>query len=245
MLKVENLTKTYKGGSKPALDKLSLHVEKNEFTALLGENGAGKSTFINVLAGIVVKDGGSVRIGEYDLDREELATKKLVGIVPQELSFDYVLTVEETLHIQSGYFGIRKNHEWIDYLLSSLQLTEKRKTNSRQLSGGMKRRLLIAKALVHRPPFLILDEPTAGVDVELRLSLFAFLKKLRAEGTTILLTTHNMEEVEGLCERVIILHEGQVALDRQMSDLNLGPSNRLVDLYLKTIRGTQKEEMIV
>jgi ABC-2 type transport system ATP-binding protein len=213
MLQIQNLSKTYIKNKKEALKNIDLHIKKGEFTALLGQNGAGKSTLINILAGNVKKTKGQVNIGGFDLDHHELETKKIIGIVPQEISFDFSFTVEEILKNQSGYFGLTNNEAYIDDLLRELSLSDKKKTKGRALSGGMKRRLLIVKALVHRPQILILDEPTAGVDIELRHSMYEFLQKLHKNGTTIVLTTHYIEEAEKLCDRVVVVNHGEIIAD--------------------------------
>jgi ABC-2 type transport system ATP-binding protein len=201
-------------GSLQAVDRVNLRVEQGEFFALLGPNGAGKTTLINLLSGLSRPDGGTLKVMGYDVVREYRQSRRNMGVVPQELVFDPFFTVMETLRIQSGYFGIRDNEEWILYVLERLQLADKAHSNLRTLSGGMKRRVLIAQALVHRPPVIVLDEPTAGVDVELRRSLWTFFRELNSDGHTVLLTTHYLEEVESLCRRVAILRRGQiVALD--------------------------------
>ena len=174
MLSIKDVSMTYQKGKKEALKNVSLNIQEGEFTALLGQNGAGKSTLINILAGNVKKTSGTVNIGGYDIDKKELETKKIIGIVPQDTGYDFVFTVDEALKKQSGYFGIKNNKEYIDELLDALYLTEKRSARIRDLSGGMRRRFLIAKALVHKPKILILDEPTAGVDIEMRHTLYDF-----------------------------------------------------------------------
>lgn len=227
MLRIENVSKIYKRGHKEALKNINLTIKEGEFTALLGQNGAGKTTLINILAGNVHKTEGKVIIGGYDLDKNPLETKKIMGIVPQEIGQDYIFTVEDMLRKQSGYFGIKNNDDYIDELLEALSLQDKRKSTTRQLSGGMKRRLLIAKALVHKPKLLILDEPTAGVDIELRHSMYKFLKKLHAEGTTIILTTHYIEEAENLCKRIIVIDHGEIIADE--------PKEKLMDIFSQEI----------
>lgn len=219
MLELKNVSKRYLKSGDYALDNINLKVERGEFIGLLGQNGAGKSTLINILAGNVKKDRGIVRIGGYDLDRNELDTRRLIGIVPQEVNIDYMFNADEVMKNQSGYFGIRNNGKYIDELLNALSLEEKRYEKTRALSGGMKRRLLIAKALVHKPALLILDEPTAGVDIELRHSLYAFLEKLRDNGTTIILTTHYLEEAERLCDRIVVLNHGRIIADDSKNNL--------------------------
>ncbi len=219
MLNIKNVSKQYKPGEKEALKDISFTVKKGEFVALLGQNGAGKSTLINILAGNVKKSSGEVKIGGIDLDRNELETKKIIGVVPQEISFDYVFSVGEVLRNQSGYFGLENNNGYIDELLEHLHLKDKKNEASRSLSGGMKRRLLIAKAMVHKPDLLILDEPTAGVDIELRHQLYGFLKKLHNEGTTIILTTHYLEEADKLCDRVLVINQGRLIADENKKRL--------------------------
>jgi len=219
MLELKNVSKRYGKSGSHALNDINLKVDQGEFIGLLGQNGAGKSTLINILAGNVKKDRGSVRIGGYDLDENELETKKLIGIVPQEISLDFVFSVNEVMKNQSGYFGIKNNHKYIDELLKDLSLIDRKHDKTRILSGGMKRRLLIAKALVHKPALLILDEPTAGVDIELRHSLYSFLERLRDEGITIILTTHYLEEAEKLCDRIVVLNHGRIIADDSKSNL--------------------------
>ena len=228
MLEISNLSKTYQRGNKEALKNISLKIEEGEFTALLGQNGAGKSTLINILAGNVKKTAGTVKIGPYSIDRNELETKKIIGIVPQDTGYDFVFTVDEALKKQSGYFGIKHNKDYIDELLEALYLTEKRNARLRDLSGGMRRRFLIAKALVHQPKILILDEPTAGVDIEMRHTLYEFLIKLHQSGTTIILTTHYLEEAEKLCNRIVIIDDGKIVADE--------PKEQLMDSFSDEVR---------
>ena len=201
-------------GSVHALAGIDLTVPQGEFFGLLGPNGAGKTTLISIIAGLTRADRGTARILGHDVVADYRNARRLLGVVPQELVFDPFFTVRETLEIQSGYFGIRDNRAWIDELLHHLDLAGKADANMRALSGGMKRRVLIGQALVHKPPVIVLDEPTAGVDVELRQSLWAFIRKLNRDGHTIILTTHYLEEAEALCERIAMLKAGQiVALD--------------------------------
>ena len=201
-------------GAVRALAGVSLEVHEGEFFALLGPNGAGKTTLISALGGLVRADGGSLAVMDHDVTRDFRAARRAVGIVPQEIVFDPFFTVRETLEIQSGYFGLRRNGAWIDQLLERLGLGPKAHANMRSLSGGMKRRVMVAQALVHRPPVIVLDEPTAGVDVELRQALWAFVRSLNAAGHTIVLTTHYLEEAEQLCSRIAMMKEGRVvALD--------------------------------
>ncbi len=209
--------KTYRGprGTLRALDGVSFDIEAGEFFGLLGPNGAGKTTLISILAGLARATEGTVRVMGHDVVTDFAAARKALGIVPQELVFDPFFNVRETLRIQSGYFGVRGNDAWIDELLAELGLADKAGANMRQLSGGMKRRVLVAQALVHKPPVIVLDEPTAGVDVELRQTLWGFIARLNREGHTVLLTTHYLEEAEALCGRIAMLKQGRVvALDR-------------------------------
>jgi len=198
-----------------ALDGVSFDIEAGEFFGLLGPNGAGKTTLISILAGLARATGGRVRVNGHDVVDDYAAARKQLGIVPQELVFDPFFSVRESLVIQSGYFGVGNNGAWIDELLFHLGLADKADANMRQLSGGMKRRVLVAQALVHKPAVIVLDEPTAGVDVELRQTLWSFIARLNREGCTVLLTTHYLEEAEALCGRIAMLKQGRVvALDR-------------------------------
>ena len=198
-----------------ALDQVSFEVEEGEFFGLLGPNGAGKTTLISILAGVTRASQGQVLVHGHNVQSDYAAARRLLGVVPQELVFDPFFTVRESLKIQSGYFGVKKNDAWIDELLDSLGLTDKANANMRQLSGGMKRRVLVAQALVHKPRVIVLDEPTAGVDVELRQTLWQFIAKLNKQGHTVLLTTHYLEEAEALCGRIAMLKRGQmVALEK-------------------------------
>ena len=211
-----------------ALRGVDLDIEPGEFFALLGPNGAGKTTLISILAGLTRATSGSVQIMGFDVIREYRQARRALGVVPQELVYDPFFTVRETLRLQSGYFGIRRNDAWIDELLANLGLADKADTYTRRLSGGMKRRVLVAQALVHRPPVIVLDEPTAGVDVELRQSLWSFIRRLNRQGHTVVLTTHYLEEAETLCQRVAMLKEGRiVALDRTENLLRAGAERRL------------------
>jgi len=211
-IEVSGLSKRY--GSVQALDGIELRVESGEFFALLGPNGAGKTTLISILAGLTRPDSGRVRIMGHDVVAEYRSARGALGVVPQELVFDPFFTVRETLRFQSGYFGLRRNDRWIDEVMERLDLVSKADANMRALSGGMKRRVLVAQALVHKPPVIILDEPTAGVDVELRHGLWQFISQLHTDGHTIVLTTHYLEEAEALCQRVAMLKQGKVvALD--------------------------------
>jgi len=203
-------------GKLEALKGIDLKIEEGEFFALLGPNGAGKSTLINILAGLAKPSSGSIKVMGYDVIQDYQNARRSLGIVPQELVFDPFFNVREMLRFQAGYFGKgRENDDWIDEVIESLDLQDKANTNMRMLSGGMKRRALIAQALVHKPPVIVLDEPTAGVDVELRKKLWQFIKKLNQKGHTIVLTTHYLEEAETLCSRVAMMDQGKiVALDK-------------------------------
>lgn len=207
-IEVAGLHKSY--GSLHALKGIDLVIEEGEFFGLLGSNGAGKTTLISILAGLVLADAGSARILGHDVVNDFRAARQALGMVPQELVFDPFFTVRETLRIQSGYFGLRHNDDWIDEVMFNLDLSDKADTNMRALSGGMKRRVLVAQAIVHRPSVIVLDEPTAGVDVALRQGLWKFISRLNGEGHTIVLTTHYLEEAEALCGRVAILKRGEV-----------------------------------
>src|SRR5689334_21375932 len=211
-IEVERVHKRF--GSVQALSGVDLRIEPGEFFGLLGPNGAGKTTLISILAGLARADSGTLRVMGHDVRRDYGHARRALGVVPQELVFDPFFTVRETLLIQSGYFGLRANDAWVDEIIERLDLTEKAHANMRQLSGGMKRRVLVAQALVHKPPVIILDEPTAGVDVELRQGLWRFVRELNQAGHTIVLTTHYLEEAEALCGRIAMLKQGQiVALD--------------------------------
>ena len=194
-----------------ALSGVTLEIAQGEFFGLLGPNGAGKTTLINVVAGLARADAGSVSVMGADTAREYRRARRMLGVVPQELVFDPFFTVRETLRLQSGYFGMRENDAWIEEVMHHLDLTSKANANMRSLSGGMKRRVLIAQALVHKPPVIILDEPTAGVDVELRQDLWQFVRRLNADGHTIVLTTHYLEEAELHCSRIAMLKAGRIA----------------------------------
>jgi ABC-2 type transport system ATP-binding protein len=201
-------------GDLQALAGIDLEIPQGEFFGLLGPNGAGKTTLISVLAGLMRLDRGLARVMGHDVRTGYRAARRSLGVVPQELVFDPFFTVRETLAIQSGYFGLRDNDAWIDEVMHNLDLVSKADVNMRALSGGMKRRVLVAQALVHKPPVIVLDEPTAGVDVELRQALWEFIRRLNRDGHTIVLTTHYLEEAETLCERIAMLKQGRVvALD--------------------------------
>ena len=212
-LTIENAVKTYANGF-TALKGVSFEVRQGEFFGLLGPNGAGKTTLISAMGGLSRLSSGQIRVMNHDVVKDAYAARMSLGVVPQELVFDPFFTVREALRFQSGYFGLKNNEGWIDEIIENLGLTDKAHTNTRNLSGGMKRRVMVAQALVHRPPVIVLDEPTAGVDVELRQSLWAFIDKLNREGHTIILTTHYLEEAQSLCSRIAMMKQGRlVALD--------------------------------
>ncbi|MFA9461847.1 ABC transporter ATP-binding protein [Thiohalorhabdus sp. Cl-TMA] len=211
-ISIQGIRKSF--GKLQALKGIDLEIQRGEFFGLLGPNGAGKSTLISTIAGLVVPDGGKVEVLGNDTVKNYRHARRNIGVVPQEVVYDPFFTVEEVIRNQAGYFGVRDMGGWLDELLDALELDDKRDANMRQLSGGMKRRVLIAQALAHRPPIAILDEPTAGVDVELRRSLWEFTRRLNGEGMTVVLTTHYLEEAEELCDRIAIIHNGAVqALD--------------------------------
>jgi ABC-2 type transport system ATP-binding protein len=211
-IRIHQVAKRY--GALQALAGVDLEVAQGEFFGLLGPNGAGKTTLISSLAGLVRPDSGTLEVMGYDVQRDYRSARRNLGVVPQEIVFDPFFSVRETLKLQSGYFGIRNNDDWIDEILANLDLSTKANANMRALSGGMKRRVLVAQALVHRPPVIVLDEPTAGVDVELRQTLWKFIRRLNQDGHTIVLTTHYLEEAESLCGRIAMLKGGRVvALD--------------------------------
>ncbi len=219
-LTIENLRKTYSNGFE-ALKGVSFSVEEGDFFALLGANGAGKSTLIGIITSLVTKTAGHVEIFGHDIDRDFSTAKRLIGLVPQEFNFNVFEPVEEILVNQAGYFGIprKTGFERAEQYLKQLGLWDKRRSQARELSGGMKRRLMIARALVHRPKLLILDEPTAGVDIEIRRSMWAFLRELNGSGTTIILTTHYLEEAESLCRNIAIIDEGNLVEQSSMKHL--------------------------
>ena len=227
----QSVCKTYQTPNGPfhALDHVSLDIAQGEFFGLLGPNGAGKTTLISILAGLTRATSGRVLVQGSDVQIDYAAARRKLGIVPQELVFDPFFSVREALRFQSGYFGVKNNDAWIDELLHSLGLSDKANANMRQLSGGMKRRVLVALALVHKPPIIVLDEPTAGVDVELRQTLWQFIAGLNKAGSTVLLTTHYLEEAEALCGRIAMLKRGRVvALDATSELLKAASGNVLV-----------------
>ena len=234
----QSVSKVYPASGKPgsspfkALDDVSFDIAEGEFFGLLGPNGAGKTTLISILAGLARPTSGRVKVYGHDVQSDYVQARRHLGVVPQELVFDPFFTVREALVFQSGYFGLHRNDAWIDELLVGLGLADKAKANMRQLSGGIKRRVLVAQALVHKPPVIVLDEPTAGVDVELRQTLWQFVADLNRQGHTVLLTTHYLEEAEALCDRIAMLKQGHViALEETSTLLNSATANML---YFKT-----------
>lgn len=232
-IEIKNLSKTYqksaKSPAKEALKSINLQIKKGSFFGLLGPNGAGKSTIINILAGLVNKTAGEVKICGIDIDQNQQQSKFKIGIVPQELVIDPFFNVRETLEIYAGYYGIKKSQRKTDEIIEALGLKDKAKATPRSLSGGMRRRLLVAKALVHNPEILVLDEPTAGVDVELRNQLWNYVRNLNQQGTTILLTTHYLEEAEELCDEIAIINHGTViAHDKKTNLMKLMNKKELI-----------------
>jgi ABC-2 type transport system ATP-binding protein len=230
----QSVSKTYPtkrgqtGAAVKALDDVSFDIQPGEFFGLLGPNGAGKTSLISILAGLSRASSGTVTVHGHDVLSDYAAARRTLGVVPQELVFDPFFSVREALRIQSGYFGIKNNDAWIDELLTSLGLADKANANMRQLSGGMKRRVLVAQALVHKPKVIVLDEPTAGVDVELRQTLWQFIAKLNKQGSTVLLTTHYLEEAEALCSRIAMLKQGKVVALAQTSELLKAASSNVL-----------------
>ena len=230
----QSVCKTYPNAKRQAspavraLDDVSFDIQPGEFFGLLGPNGAGKTSLISILAGLSRASSGTVTVHGSDVVRDYADARRKLGIVPQELVFDPFFTVREALRIQSGYFSIKNNDAWIDELLDSLGLLDKANANMRQLSGGMKRRVLVAQALVHQPRVIVLDEPTAGVDVELRQTLWQFIARLNKQGSTVLLTTHYLEEAEALCSRIAMLKQGRVVALAQTSDLLSAASSNVL-----------------
>ena len=229
-IKVEQVTKQYH--ELRALDGVDLDIAQGEFFGLLGPNGAGKTTLISIIAGLARATRGRARVMGHDVVDDYRAARRSLGVVPQELVMDPFFTVRETLTFQSGYFGIKNNAAWIDEVIEHLDLADKANTNMRRLSGGMKRRVLVAQALVHKPPVIILDEPTAGVDVELRQGLWRFIRRLNEDGHTIVLTTHYLEEAEALCGRIAMLKQGRVVALDTTQNLLRKHSGCYVDLRL-------------
>jgi ABC-2 type transport system ATP-binding protein len=239
-IQINNVEKSYR--ALKAVNGISLSIEEGEFFGLLGPNGAGKTTLISIIAGLNRADSGTVTVHGHDVVSDYRQARKLLGVVPQELVFDPFFTVRETLRMQSGYYGLKNNDPWIDEVMHHLDLTNKADANMRALSGGMKRRVLVAQALVHKPPVIVLDEPTAGVDVELRQALWKFISRLNREGGhTVVLTTHYLEEAQALCNRVAMLKAGQVvALDSTSALIKRISGSQLV---VQLASGTLPDEL--
>ncbi|MEZ5690528.1 MAG: ABC transporter ATP-binding protein [Rickettsiales bacterium] len=245
-IEIRDLYKIYNKGSKnqekTALNGVSLDVPKGSFFALLGANGAGKSTMINIMAGLTIKTSGNVSIFGHDIEKQMRQARMSIGVVPQELMLDTFFTVREALDIHAGYYGVHKSKRRTQEIIDALGLSDKADINSRRLSGGMRRRLLIAKALVHNPPVLILDEPTAGVDVELRSQLWSYVKELNRGGTTILLTTHYLEEAEQLCDKIAVIDNGElVAYDDKTTMLQSLDHKQLVLTFASPLKEIPKK----
>ncbi|MEO8141742.1 MAG: ABC transporter ATP-binding protein, partial [Sphingomicrobium sp.] len=217
-IRIESLSKTYAGG-KVALDDVSFDVPRGQIFGLLGPNGAGKSTIINILAGMVTKSSGTANVWGFDIDAHPRNAKRSIGIVPQEILFDPFFTPREALELQAGLYNVPKAKRITDQLLAAVRLTDKADAYARTLSGGMKRRLLVAKAMVHSPPILVLDEPTAGVDIELRQQLWDYVRQLNRDGVTVVLTTHYLEEAEQLCDRIAIINHGKLIANEPTREL--------------------------
>ncbi len=222
-IEISGLNKTYAGNSiqppQEALININLKIPRSAFFGLLGPNGAGKSTIINIMAGLVIKSSGDVKVWNYDIEKEMRQARSSIGIVPQELNIDPFFTPREVLETQAGLYGVPKSERQTEDILDAVRLLDKADSYARSLSGGMRRRMLVAKAMVHSPPILVLDEPTAGVDVELRQQLWSYIRGLRDQGTTILLTTHYLEEAEELCDQIAIINHGRLVTSQKTDDL--------------------------
>ena len=237
---IDNVSKHF--GALTALSEVSLNIGQGSFFGLLGPNGAGKTTLIGVLGGLVTASHGRVRVLGHDVRTAPLKVRSIIGIVPQEPVYDPFFNVHEALRFQSKYYGLHRNQAWIDTLLENLQLTDKIKVNTRKLSGGMKRRLMIAQALVHKPPVIVLDEPTAGVDINLRLSLWSFIRELNKDGHTIILTTHYLEEAEALCDEVALMNQGKIITHGKTREL-LSPVEHAARLRVRIDGGELPAEL--
>ncbi len=232
-LEIKNLNKFYDGDTKNnALNNVSLNIPAGSIFGLLGPNGAGKSTLINIISGAVIKSSGKVIVWGYDIDKYRKQSKLAIGVVPQELNIDAFFTPQETLNLHSGMFNVPKKSWRTDELLKLMDLSDKAKSYSRTLSGGMRRRLLVAKAMVHSPPIVILDEPTAGVDVELRQKLWKYFKKLNEQGVTIILTTHYLEEAENLCDHIAIVNKGEIVANETTNSLLTKSNKKIIKITL-------------
>ena len=241
-LEITNLNKYYDEDNKNfALNNVSLNIPAGSIFGLLGPNGAGKSTLINIISGAVIKTSGKVIVWGYDIDKHRKQSKLAIGVVPQELNIDAFFTPQETLNLHSGMFNVPKNSWRTDELLELMDLSDKAKSYSRTLSGGMRRRLLVAKAMVHSPPIVILDEPTAGVDVELRQKLWKYFKKLNKQGVTIILTTHYLEEAENLCDHIAIVNKGKIIANETKKSLLTKSNKKIINITLSKNEFSKKD----
>lgn len=242
-LEISNLNKYYDEDNKNfALNNVSLNIPAGSIFGLLGPNGAGKSTLINIISGAVIKTSGKVIVWGYDIDKHRKQSKLAIGVVPQELNIDAFFTPQETLNLHSGMFNVPKNSWRTDELLELMDLGDKAKSYSRTLSGGMRRRLLVAKAMVHSPPIVILDEPTAGVDVELRQKLWKYFKKLNKQGVTIILTTHYLEEAENLCDHIAIVNKGKIIANETKKSLLTKSNKKIINIKLSKNEFSEKDK---
>ena len=242
-LEISNLNKYYDEDNKNfALNNVSLNIPAGSIFGLLGPNGAGKSTLINIISGAVIKTSGKVIVWGYDIDKHRKQSKLAIGVVPQELNIDAFFTPQETLNLHSGMFNVPKNSWRTDELLELMDLSDKAKSYSRTLSGGMRRRLLVAKAMVHSPPIVILDEPTAGVDVELRQKLWKYFKKLNKQGVTIILTTHYLEEAENLCDHIAIVNKGKIIANETKKSLLTKSNKKIINIKLSKNEFSEKDK---
>ena len=242
-LEITNLNKYYGEDNKNfALNNVSLNIPAGSIFGLLGPNGAGKSTLINIISGAVIKTSGKVIVWGYDIDKHRKQSKLAIGVVPQELNIDAFFTPQETLNLHSGMFNVPKNSWRTDELLELMDLSDKAKSYSRTLSGGMRRRLLVAKAMVHSPPIVILDEPTAGVDVELRQKLWKYFKKLNKQGVTIILTTHYLEEAENLCDHIAIVNKGKIIANETKKSLLTKSNKKIINIKLSKNEFSEKDK---
>ena len=242
-LEITNLNKYYDEDNKNfALNNVSLNIPAGSIFGLLGPNGAGKSTLINIISGAVIKTSGKVIVWGYDIDKHRKQSKLAIGVVPQELNIDAFFTPQETLNLHSGMFNVPKNSWRTDELLELMDLSSKAKSYSRTLSGGMRRRLLVAKAMVHSPPIVILDEPTAGVDVELRQKLWKYFKKLNKQGVTIILTTHYLEEAENLCDHIAIVNKGKIIANETKKSLLTKSNKKIINIKLSKNEFSEKDK---
>ena len=245
-LEITNLNKYYDEDNKNfALNNVSLNIPAGSIFGLLGPNGAGKSTLINIISGAVIKTSGKVIVWGYDIDKHRKQSKLAIGVVPQELNIDAFFTPQETLNLHSGMFNVPKNSWRTDELLELMDLSDKAKSYSRTLSGGMRRRLLVAKAMVHSPPIVILDEPTAGVDVELRQKLWKYFKKLNKQGVTIILTTHYLEEAENLCDHIAIVNKGKIIANETKKSLLTKSNKKIINIKLSKNEFSEKDKIFL